>query len=189
MFGRELDLVWEHILPSFKSTPLPPNKTAQEQLSQKLCALALQPPKGQASSSVLPKIHSKTFKLNPNSMNLEQAAFKFGENCAFQLRDNQAEYTVACGLEKWAEGRTSMPGTPPSLTSSKTGLNSKIAATGTWRDDNTLEMTWQFYETPHHDTVTCRFNGDKVRIEFLNSITQLSPGHKETRPVLEGTLI
>jgi len=185
----ELDLVWEHLLPGLKAAPLTPNKTAQEQLLQKLSALALQPPKGKASSPGMATISSKTFRLSPNPMNMERASFKFdGSNCAFQLKDNQADYTITCGLENWREGQTSMPGTPPSLTSSKTGLNSKIAASCTWRDETTLEMTWQFYETPHHDTVRCRFEGDKVRIEFLNSITRLSPGHEETRPVLEGSM-
>ena len=184
----QLDLVWEHILPGLKSAALPPNETAEAQLSQKLCALTLQPPKGQALSPAMARIQGKTFKLRPNIMNMEGAAFKFeGSNCAFQLRDNQTEHTVVCGLGKWVEGQTSMPGTPPSLTSSNTAIDSKIAASSAWRDENTFDMTWQFYETPHHDSVTCRFEDAKVRIEFLNSITRMSPGHKETRPTLEGT--
>jgi len=81
-----------------------------------------------------------------------------------------------------------MPGTPPSLTSSKSGLHSKISATAIWKEQNHLEMTWQFFETPHHDIVSCRFDGQKITIEFLNSISRLSPGHKELRPVLVGAL-
>jgi len=49
-------------------------------------------------------------------------------------------------------------------------------------------MTWRFFETPHHDVVTCHFDGDNVRVEFTNSIAQKSPGHPETRPVLRGQL-
>jgi CubicO group peptidase (beta-lactamase class C family) len=185
----ELDLVWEHLLPGIKEAPLPPKKSAQEQLTQRFCALALPPPKGEATSALIGQISGKSYKLNPNPMHIERATLSFDRSgCAFELKDNQGDYSVACGLEKWLEGQTSMPGTPPSLTLSKTGLNSKIAASGTWRDENTFEMTWRFYETPHHDTVTCRFEGEKIKIEFLNSITRMSPGHKETRPVLEGTL-
>jgi len=43
-------------------------------------------------------------------------------------------------------------------------------------------MIWRYYETPHHDTVTCHFEGNNVTVEFMNSI----PGHAETRPVLRG---
>jgi hypothetical protein len=49
-------------------------------------------------------------------------------------------------------------------------------------------MVWRFIETPHHDTVTCHFDGDSVRVEFLNSLTQLSASHKEKRPAIEGRL-
>lgn len=186
----ELDLVWEHLLPGLKNGPLPTNNASQERLSRRLGTLALDPPKGQPASSLAAKISGKNFKMSPNSMNVESVAFEFGRAaCAFQLRDGQGRYSVQGGLEKWIEGETSMPGTPPSLTSNRTGLNSKVAASGTWREPNTFEMTWRFYETPHHDTLTCRFEGDQVKLDFLNSITRLSAGHKETRPVLEGTII
>jgi hypothetical protein len=81
-----------------------------------------------------------------------------------------------------------MPGTPPKLTK-RAGINkSKVAASGTWKDDQTFEMTWRFIETPHHDTVTCRFSGDEVKVEYLNSIAQLSPARKEERPPLIGRI-
>jgi hypothetical protein len=109
-----------------------------------------------------------------------------GGSCVFKLKDNKREYPITCGVEKWIDGQTSMPGTPPHLTVGELGPVSKVAASGTWKDETTFEMTWHFYETPHHDTVTCRFDGDKVRVEFLNSITRMSASHKEKRPVLEG---
>jgi hypothetical protein len=49
-------------------------------------------------------------------------------------------------------------------------------------------MTWHFYETPHHDTVTSRFDGDKVKIEFLSSVSEIMPAHKKTRPALLGQI-
>ena len=36
----------------------------------------------------------------------------------------------------------------------------KIATSGAWKDENTFEFMLRYYETPHHDTVTCRFEGD-----------------------------
>ncbi len=46
-------------------------------------------------------------------------------------------------------------------------------------------MTWRFYETPHHDTVTVRFEGDNVKIEYLNSIAGHS-SRPDSRPPLIG---
>ena len=51
-------------------------------------------------------------------------------------------------------------------------------------------MTWQYYETAHHDTVTCRFEGDGVSVEFMNSVSELVPGWvKEERPRLTGKVV
>jgi hypothetical protein len=36
--------------------------------------------------------------------------------------------------------------------------------------------------------VTCRFDGDKVQITFLNSITGMNPNAKDKRPVLQGKI-
>jgi hypothetical protein len=50
-------------------------------------------------------------------------------------------------------------------------------------------MVLRYYETPHHDTVTCRFEGDNVQIGFMNSMAQMSPAPKDKRPVLQGQTV
>ena len=126
--------------------------------------------------------------METNTMGVQSVTFDFRtDSCLFALKDEKGEYRIQCGIEKWVEGETSMPGTPPKLTSGALGPRSKVAASGTWRDENTFEMMWRFRETPHHDIVTCHFEGNKVRVQFMNSVTRLAPSRKETRPVLEGT--
>ena len=44
------------------------------------------------------------------------------------------------------------------------------------------------YETPHFDTVTCRFEAGGMQMQFLNSITQMVPAHPESRPRLMGRM-
>jgi hypothetical protein len=65
----------------------------------------------------------------------------------------------------------------------------KIAASAAWPDANTLKMLWRYYETPHHDNVTCQFDGDKLTLTWLNSLTEKSASHPETRPVLHGAMV
>jgi len=60
-----------------------------------------------------------------------------------------------------------------------------VAASGIWKDANTFEMLWRYFETPHHDTVTCRFDGDEVKISFLSSIAAMRNA-KDGRPELAG---
>ena len=63
------------------------------------------------------------------------------------------------------------------------------AAFGTWTDPNTFVMTWSFIKTPHSDTVTCHFDGEKVRLKFKSSIEAKAPNRGVARPVLEGQLV
>ena len=186
----EMDLIWDSLLPAMKENALAPDKNPQARLKKTLSSLALSLPVGQRSSTTAGKISGKSFKLETNEGCVEGVSFRFKTDaCVFTLKDNKGEYPITCGLEKWVQGETAMPGTPPKLTSGDLGPISKVAASGTWKDENTFEMTWRFIETPHHDMVTCHFDRDKVKVEFMNSVTELMPSRKEKRPALVGQML
>jgi CubicO group peptidase (beta-lactamase class C family) len=185
----EMNLIWEHLWPAFEEQALPDNQKAAAELNQKLRALTLLPPQGQTYSRTAARISNKPFAIGSNEMGVQSASFRFGKHdCVFTLRDGQRTHSITCGLQKWVQGETTMPGTPPKLTVGATTTSSKVASSGTWKDDQTFEMTWRFIETPHHDTVTCHFDSDEVKVVFVNSITQLSASHKEARSPLQGKL-
>jgi CubicO group peptidase (beta-lactamase class C family) len=166
----ELNLVWKHLLPAVKETALPTDPSAHSELTKRLGALALLPPKGETSSPVAKRISGKIFQLDANPEGLRGVQFQFHHGrCIFKATDANGDYPIICGFEKWIEGSTNFPGTPPRLTRAALH-NVKIAASATWTDENTFVMTWRFYETPHHDTVTCKFDGNDIRIEVLSSI-------------------
>jgi hypothetical protein len=82
-----------------------------------------------------------------------------------------------------------LPGTPPRLISGGAphrGTRSKIAASAAWPEATTLEIMLRYYETPHHDSVTCRFTGDQIQISFLNSLAKMNTKPSDKRPVLKG---
>jgi hypothetical protein len=200
----QLDLVWEHLLPAMKEKPLPADSQAQANLKKTLSSLALNPPGWIATSGrdsvasqqpsrpevaihqTVARIFGKTFKLETNDLGLTSASFAFRKDgCVVTFKDARATHPIACGIERWQRGETALPGTPPRIISGgtpKPGTKHKLVASGTWKDENTFEMTWRYYETPHRDTVTCRFDGEKVAIEFVASI-----GSKK-RPVLKGKM-
>jgi hypothetical protein len=103
------------------------------------------------------------------------------------LNDAKGDYPIQCGLGKWVDGVSNMPGTPPKITVGEL-RPCKVAAGGAWRDENTFEMIWRFYETPHSQIVTCHFDGDKVKVEFLSSIMQKSVPHPKPNIVLQGSV-
>jgi CubicO group peptidase (beta-lactamase class C family) len=183
----ELDLVWEHLLPAMHDAPLPTDAPAQARLQQTLSALALTPPHGQSPL----RTADKTFRLEANDLRLQSGSLAFQKDtCLFTLSEGETEHSITCGLEKWQLGETALPA--PRLIvggAPKPGTKHKLAASGTWKDEHTFEMTWRYYETPHHDTVTCVFEGDRVKITFLNSIAQLSGKTQDERPILQGQLV
>ncbi len=189
----ELDLVWDHLLPAMHERPLPRDRHSEDQLQQRFASLVLPPLPGQASSALASRVTDKVFQLDANDLGLESAAFAFGQDrCVLTFKDNLAAHPIACGSGRWSRGETALPGTPPRLVSGGAppkGTKSKVAASGAWTDPNTFEVLLRYYETPHHDTVTCRFDDQSVQISFMNSIAQTSPTPKDKRPVLQGKIL
>jgi CubicO group peptidase (beta-lactamase class C family) len=186
----QLDLVWEHLLPALTEHALPPDRPALDQLQQRLAALALAMPEGQAASPVASSVSGKIFKLETNELGLQSVSFDFrAETCRLTFRHGEAVDRIECGIKRWERGETALPGTPPRLVSGgapQRGTLSKVAAGGAWENEGIFKMIWRYYETPHHDTVTCQFEGDKVSLSFLNSIAAMGPAPKDKRPVLQG---
>jgi hypothetical protein len=176
----QLDLVWKHLLPACDAKE--PRKADMSRLSQ----LKLAPPKGRKTS---PRTTGKTFRLEANELGLQTVSFAFRDGACVFTAD---AHSITCGLETWQRGEAVFPGTPPRLISGgkpNKQTPSKIAASATWTDESTLVMTWRYYETPHSDTVTCRFDGDAVTLNFLNSITAMNPKAKDTRAALRGVVL
>jgi CubicO group peptidase (beta-lactamase class C family) len=166
----ELNLVWEHLLPAMKEGTLASDSQADAVLKKKLAALLLAPPPGLPSPSTAERVTGRTFQIETNTLGARGVSFDFRRDaCLFSLTDAVGAHTIRCGLENWVDGTTDLPGTPPKLTVGDL-RPVKVAASGAWRDRDTFQMTWRFYETPHHDTVTCHFEGESVQVELVNSV-------------------
>lgn len=186
-----LDLVWEHLLPACKAQALPADKEGQGRLQRTLGSLALAMPKGQAASPTAVRVTGKAFQLEANELGLRSAAFSVEKGqCALCLRDAQGEHVITGDFGRWHRGETGLPGTPPRLISggaARPGTPHKIATSAAWPDENTLELMLRYYETPHHDSLSCRFEGERVQITFLNSLAKMRGG-KDARTPLQGKL-
>jgi CubicO group peptidase (beta-lactamase class C family) len=173
----QLDLVWQHLLPALGS-PMP----AAADLGV-LKTLRLQPPKSTAAPAAA---FIGGFKLEPNEFGLKKVTLALGDNSLVFEADG---HRIECGLKGWQLGETRIPITPPRLISGgrpKAGTVFKVAAAASWKDEQTLLLTWRYYETPHSDTLTCRLEDGGLTIRFLDSITAMNPKGVDRRPALKG---
>lgn len=184
----ELDLVWQHLLPAMNDAALPADKAATERLKARLAGLKLNPPSGEFISPIAASVSGKPFRLDANALGLQSVEFAFEKgNARSTFTAAQDTYAISSGLGAWEHGETALPGTPPRIISGgapSAGTRAKVAAAGVWKDEHTFEMTWRYYETPHHDTVTCHFDGNKVSIAFQASTNR----GKDKRPMLQGQM-
>ena len=177
-----LDLVWKHLLPAFREGTLPEDPAATAALRDRLAGLALPlPPAGTAA----PAAAGGTYALATNSLDLVSARLDLGPGGgALRFTDAGDAYDIPFAFGRWAEGRTDLPGTPPSLVfraARKPARAMPVATAARWLDPSNLELTVRYLETPHFDRITCRLDGDALEIRFRNSV-----GPDEKRPALRG---
>lgn len=169
---EEINLVWQHLLPGFKTEKLPADKSAYAALQQKIEGLALPVPV-KAMDTVAASIQGKTFHAEKNSLGLTAIAFAFNNNiCEAVFTTATGAHTLAFAPGSWQFGETALPG--PSLSgrnSADTAIfnHAKIAGSYTWKTPGTLVLTLRYIESPHTHTITCSFSGNSLTLESARS--------------------
>lgn len=161
----ELNLVWKYLLPSMHPQALPANKTAETTLQQHLAALRLPPLQNTGDPAVI----SKTFEIQKNDLNISSITLNTDKNtCRVTLKKGGNSYTFNLSSGKWQPGQTQLPG--PGLTAGAREdfsllLPYKVDCSYGWNDDKTLQLKLRYIESPHTETITCHFNGDKLNAD------------------------
>jgi CubicO group peptidase (beta-lactamase class C family) len=168
-------VVWENLLPEMKDAPLAENKAALQQLTQNLKSLGYEPPKMNTHSPLEPTISGKDYLLDRNVFNAKSVSFSFKDDkCLFTLKEEgKPDILITGGLNYWIREGNRKPEAHSLFSLRRIDFDSIVAASATWKDDQTLILTWRFIETVHGDSLICTFNGDQVRIQFLFSVARL----------------
>lgn len=186
-----MNLVWDYLLPAMKNTgSITGNINAQSKLNSALQGLSITPPFVSSSSPIAKDIACKMYVLNENPMSVKNVMFHFNDTeCIFDMEDDYGMHQIKCNFNGWNDDNYKSE--PNSLFPfvGKTNIDSKIAASVTWLDDQTLQMTWRLVQTAHYDTITCRFEGDKINISFLNSVAEKKPSEPDYRKDIKGKVI
>ncbi len=169
----EINLVWNYLLPGMQSEKPEENNRVYVDLKNRLSSLALPNLPVSKDSGLAGEISGKTFTLAPNSKNLESLTFTFsGTECRVTEKTDKDTYEITFGSATWRPGLTNKPGpslVSAALTNTAFLYPAKIAASYTWTDENTLKLILRYIESPHSETLICRFNHNRLEADIMNS--------------------
>ncbi len=165
----EINLVWEYLLPSIKDESLPEDNASNVELKQMLASLAVPLPAEGIESSQESAVSGKTFIIEPNDNHLESVSLNFNEGiCHLKMNANGTSFDFSFGSNVWIKGTTTRKG--PNLLQTAKGYFEGFPPVQTaciyrWRDENSLELTLRYIESPHTEVITCQFDGEKISID------------------------
>jgi CubicO group peptidase (beta-lactamase class C family) len=168
----EMNLIWDYLLPGFQDAALPASQTDDAPLRQQINALQLPKMRGKATSPVAKSIQGKSYKLQPNDLQLESLKFDFDKNeVELNMAGSEGQFSFEFGADHWEKGTTKRLG--PYLARVKgyyQGLPpAKVVGNYGWLDENTLQLKLRYIESPHSETLTCHFDGKKLKVEYEKS--------------------
>jgi CubicO group peptidase (beta-lactamase class C family) len=165
-----LNLVWEKLLPAFKSAPLPADRVNLARLTKKLKDLTVRPVSGQVTSPISATVSGKRYVFASNYRTIETMTLEFrGEGATLIVGTPQGESRIVCKPDTWTRGRTSfVNGVGGEMVGSS---GQPAAASGAWTRDDTFSLKLCLYETPFYSTMTLRFNGDKLLLDSEHNVS------------------
>jgi hypothetical protein len=174
-----LDRFWQYVLPTMQETPLSNHPAVQQELHNRLTSLHLPLPESQPMPELAGMISGKIFKLEANDAGIEKISFSFdSRGSIFRLWDGNGEHQLPCGNGEWVNSEAQMPIMQLNLLHLVLNWEVhgpvRVAACGHWKDASTYIMTWQYLETPHSNTITCKFMGGEIQITRTSSISDPS---------------
>ncbi len=163
----ELNLVWKYLLPAMKPNALPVDEQADAELDMKLAALSLAPLANSPSETI--KLNGKSFSLKPNGLHIKSIAFHLNDDKTYtlSLAQDSATYKFNFANGSWLPGQTTMQG-PNLLNGAHENIAflspSKIVGSYMFVNFNTVKFKIKYIESPHSETFTCYFEGDKLTV-------------------------
>jgi len=170
---KELNLVWKYLLPGFAEKKLHQNPDALSKLKKRLSTLALPVYYKKSSSPLEKELSGKNYLFDSNDKQLQSLKIEFSDTLvSVQMKKASSDYVLNFAPCKWHFDETEFPG--PKLVPNKNIdiiRPFKVAGSYTWLDDNSIELTLRYIESPHTETITCVFLDNKVGVSFKNIFT------------------
>ena len=143
-----LNVIWDKLLPAFKSAPFATATETKAKLDRKLNSLSLRPV---AATTVVPNASSQKFVFPTNDQKIQSLRIELAEkgpDVTLITTIDGRENRVVCRPGEWVKG---MSGLQP------------VAASGAWTSSDSYTAKICFYETPFVVTANLKFTGDEVQ--------------------------
>jgi hypothetical protein len=154
-----MDLVWDYLLPAIKSEgQLADDIEAYNELQKKISSLYITPsPTKSVSSSLVSRISGKSIVFGENNSGIKEMTFSFNSDyCLVTYKKDAGTQSIKAGLDFWKYSETYLTSllsaqraaSPKSRDANYSILQPVIqsAASYSWTDNNTLELTARFVE-------------------------------------------
>lgn len=162
----DLNQVWTNLLPAFQAKALPSNPKGLAALKAFNASRQLEPP----ISSQANKPLNTELNLDKNPFDFAKMALKMNGDAAtltITTKDS-TQHTFKLGFRTWGIGKSNLVG-PYMLRAARVDLAKKAPFdyAGSFRilDDESIEITLRYFESPHHWTMIWKSNG----LEVVNS--------------------
>lgn len=148
-----LNVVWEHLLPAFKESPLTPDQEGLDNLTAKLQSLAISTAEGEESSPMASAVSGQSYSLAPNESKLSSISFDFEKaSPRITLISEQGEERIEAAFEQNILGSLSNPYL----------VSRQVAVSGAWTASDTYEVKVIYYESPQSVIHTFRFEENRL---------------------------
>jgi hypothetical protein len=122
---------------------------------------------------IVSQISGRTYVLESNDKHLQTIDFRFVDNiCKISMMIDSIRYNYSFGSAQWIDGETTLHG-PNLLIMAKAhfvGLPpAKVVGSYGWKDATTLDLVLRYIESPHTETITCKFNKNNLSVGFKYS--------------------
>lgn len=170
-----MNLVFKHLLPAFGTKKLSTSKNYVE-LKSRLAGLKLNIPASNNTSTLMPSIIGKSFGILSTLKTLKDVSFENQDkNLLMKWHTDSTTHSIPFGKNEWAYSETTRKG-PYLVAMAQANRNNllpfKIAGSYDWKDNNTLQLTLRYIESPHTETITCSFDGDKMTMDITHLMNQ-----------------
>jgi len=181
---QSMNIIWDHLPGGMKRNAMPEDASGWAALKKDLAGLGLPVVKsgagvkGDVQSGVAAKLNGKKFVMAENVLGVHEMQFVLADKGGrVDVSAASGTTSIKFGWEDWMTNDVRAM----YLLGSKDmfPMPTRIAGTGTWVDEHTLQVNVRMVEGIFGDRITCVFDGDTVKVEFLNSVVEMAKNKTE----------